>query len=222
MTRLPAASEGTKKMAKKKDQKGAKSIHIPAIRRSVVKLRLVGMSPLVTHNWSEKAKSEMRAKQQGKARRKKDPKDPDAEFDAARYRLEDGRDGFPAVGIRKAIIGAARYVDGLTLVETRGSVFVNLGQELVPIEAPAPAMREDMVRVGGRGPGTGTADLRYRPEYWPWQIPIEVMFMGLTPEQVVNLVKLAGVHVGIGEWRPEKDGQWGMFDVRTDAEEAAA
>ena len=79
--------------------------------------------------------------------------------------------------------------------------------ELVAIEGE-PSMREDMVRVG-----MGTADLRYRPEFKSWSIslPIEYNADAITLEQIVNLVNLAGFGVGIGEWRPERDGQYGMF-----------
>jgi hypothetical protein len=37
----------------------------------------------------------------------------------------------------------------------------------------------------------------------------------LSAAQIVNLFNTAGFGVGIGEWRPEKDGQFGMFHVAT-------
>jgi len=32
-------------------------------------------------------------------------------------------------------------------------------------------------------------------------------------EQIINCINAGGYTVGIGEWRPEKDGNFGMFHV---------
>jgi hypothetical protein len=73
-----------------------------------------------------------------------------------------------------------------------------------------PEMQEDMVRVGG-----GTADLRYRPIFHEWAVNlhIRVNARALTLEQLVHLFNQAGFSVGVGEWRPEKHGDKGMFHV---------
>ena len=34
-------------------------------------------------------------------------------------------------------------------------------------------------------------------------------------DTIINLLNRAGFGVGIGEWRPEKDGQFGRFRVKT-------
>ena len=34
-------------------------------------------------------------------------------------------------------------------------------------------------------------------------------------EQIVNIINAGGYACGIGEWRPERDGQYGMFHVAT-------
>ena len=67
-----------------------------------------------------------------------------------------------------------------------------------------------MVRVG-----MGTADIRFRGEFNEWEalIPIRYNAGVLTAEQIVNLFQLGGFAVGIGEWRPEKGGVHGMYEV---------
>ena len=76
-------------------------------------------------------------------------------------------------------------------------------------------MREDMVRVG-----MGTADIRYRPEFPKWRAEMTLRYNAdaISLDQIVNIFNLAGFGVGVGEWRPERDGQFGMFHVATDAE----
>lgn len=64
----------------------------------------------------------------------------------------------------------------------------------------------------------GTADIRYRPEFKHWRVKLPIKYNAdkISLEQLVNLFNLAGFGVGVGEWRPEKDGQYGMFHVVTE------
>lgn len=198
-------------MATKAD---SKVIEIPVIEIGTLMLELVGDSPLITHAWSEKAKTAMRDKQQGRAVNKKEPKNPEAEFQAAFYRTGDGRAGFPALGFKAAAVSAARQVDGLQMTFLRGAFHVP--GDLIAINAGEPIMREDTVRVG-----MGVADLRYRPEFWPWSVELPIRFnrRALTAERIIHLFNQAGFSVGVGEWRPERDGNFGMFHVG-DAQES--
>jgi hypothetical protein len=72
-------------------------------------------------------------------------------------------------------------------------------------------MREDVVRIG-----KGSTDLRYRAELLGWEADVKVKFNAdvLSAEQVVNLLKISGFSVGLGEWRPQKSGEYGTFDVK--------
>lgn len=189
------------------------------IRRTSLIIPIRGESPLISHKFSEKAKREMREKQQGaKARAKKDAKEPEQEAHDATYWLErpDGVlvPAMPAVSFKAAIVGAARLFEGVTMTELRRSVFVHgIGPEqLVPIEATI-TMREDTVRIG-----MGTVDLRYRNQLWPWETTIQVEYVPslIDPQSVVALVDAAGMG-GIGEWRPSSpksnSGTYGRFHV---------
>lgn len=194
------------------------TLEIPPLTVRVVHLTLVGDSPLIVHAWSKKAREEMLAKQMGKAQAKKAPKDPEQDYREAFYASVDGRFGpppgpygFPAVAFKAAAVDAASQVSGLTKVFLRGAFHV-IG-ELVTIEGE-PRMREDMVRVG-----MGTADIRYRPEFPEWSATVPVrMSSTVTLEQVVHLFNQAGFSCGIGEWRPQRDGPFGLFHVAEVAE----
>ncbi len=185
------------------------TIEIPPIEIKTYVFRLVGDSPLIVHAWSAKAKQEMLDKQMGKARGKKAPKDPDADYEGCFYRLASGAPGFPTIAFKAAAVNAARQVEGLTMTFLRGA-FHTIG-ELAEIEG-TPHMREDMVRVG-----MGTADIRFRPEWAEWAINLSVRLntRSLTLEQLTHLFNQAGFSVGVGEWRPEKDGRNGMFHVES-------
>lgn len=182
---------------------------IPPIAIKTYLLRIVGDTPLICHAWSKKAKQEMLDKQMGKARSKKEVKDPERDYLEAFYRCENGVPGFPTVAFKAAAVGAGRQVEGLSMVFLRGA-FHTVG-ELVEIEGE-PRMREDMVKVGG---ASKTADLRYRPEFpvWAVNLAVRLNIRSLTLEQLVHLFNQAGFSCGVGEWRPERNGQYGMFHV---------
>lgn len=215
--------------AAKKENVG---IELPALNIGQMEVTLIGDSPLIVHAWSAKAKKEMLDKQMGKAKGAKEKKDPTADFEASMYRLADGGYGFPSVAFKNAAVTAGTSVSGLTKIQARQAFHI-LGEDaditgafdgsksrvnLVRIDGGIPAMREDMVRVG-----MGTADLRYRPEFSEWRATIMVRYNKnvLTEAQILNLLNVAGFAVGVGEWRPEKDGQYGMFHVATEQELAA-
>ncbi len=207
--------------AKKED------VLIPAINIQYATIRVVGDSPLIVHKWSEKAKKEILDKQMKKAKTKgRDAKDPVRDFIDSLYWLdgepqektEDGflaaiqsgsaQFGFPAVAFKAAAVSAG-YRSGVTKDKVSMNAAFHIDGEFVEIKG-TPNMREDMVRVG-----MGTADIRYRGEFQQWSATFTVKYnaSAISLEQLVNLFNLGGFACGLGEWRPEKGGAFGMFHV---------
>ena len=190
------------------------------IRR--IDVTLIGRrgSPLVIHAFAEKAKQEIRDKQQKKVKKAKEQRDPEAEFLAARYVDSEGRECAPITAIKKSIVSAATAFEDITKVGLRQAVFVDSiaspGSPLVPIErldgSPAIGkMREDAVTIG-----INTRGLSYRPEYPEWQLRIRVEFNPriVSEGQLLALIDQAGWGVGICEGRPERSSAlgWGRFE----------
>jgi hypothetical protein len=151
---------------------------------------------------------------QGK-RTPKVPKDPHAEYEAAAYKFEDGGFGFPVIGFKQCLVSAARfYGKDVSMTSLRQFVFFRGdlgvdGQMLARIEGK-PHMREDVARVA-----RGGTDLRYRPEWTDWATTLEVTYIrsAITRNSVISLIDAGGLGVGVGEWRPEKNGDFGTFRV---------
>ena len=185
-----------------------KSIEIPQLDIQTIKLTLIGDSELIMHRWSDKAKKMMLDKQMKKAQPKKTAKDPEFDFHESYYKHPDGGYGFPAVAFKTAAVDACSQVDGVTKVNARATFHIN--GEFIKIEGDEPYMREDMVRIG-----MGTADLRYRAGFKRWWCTLDISFNAnvLSPEQIVNLFNTAGFGIGVGEWRPQRDGEFGRFHV---------
>ena len=196
-----------------------------------VPIKIVGDTPLIVHAWSEKAKRMMLDAQMKATKTKaKELRDPYDDFIQSMYWIEGKPDvstheafeesvkngakwGFP-VGAIKMAGNAAAYRLGWVKnqMELRGSYFLKSEYgDMARIISDEPIMREDMVRVG-----MGSADLRYRAEYdnWSMNLILEYNASGnMTLEQIVNVINAGGYVCGVGEWRPERDGQYGMFHV---------
>lgn len=209
------------------------SISLPALDIQFADITLVGDTPLICHAWSQKAKREMLGKQMKEAKGGRSAKDPVQDFKDSLYTLKAGGYGFPSVAIKACAVRAITSIQGagLTMVAARqafhitgelidmtgafGDGSLTMRQDLVRVQGSEPSMREDMVRVG-----MGTADLRYRGEFWPWHVKVLTRFNRrvFSLEQILNLLNTAGFAVGIGEWRPEKAGSSGMFHVAAEGE----
>lgn len=183
----------------------------------VSQFKVKGLSPLISHKWSEKAKKEMRDKQTKKKLAPKQAKDPKAEFESSLYLLSHGTHpkgpyGFPAVAFKAAAVRAAKQVDGMNMTDARGLFYIEPDDgDLVKIHSPEPpVMREDMVRLNGK-----SADIRYRGAFIDWSVLLNVRYNAdvISQEQLLNLFELAGFSCGIGEWRMEKGGTFGTFTL---------
>ena len=176
-------------------------------------------SPVVVHCFTEKAKQEIRDKQQKKAKKAKEERRPVEEFKAARYLDALGRECAPITAIKKALISAALAFEDMTKISLRQALFVDStvspGASLVPIEkhdgSPAiGVMREDAVTIG-----INTRGLAYRPGYEEWQLRVRIEFNPriVSEEQLRALLSQAGWGVGICEGRPERTSalSWGRF-----------
>lgn len=187
-------------------------ITLPPMSLQTIKLTVIGDSALICHAWSAKAKKQMLDKQMKKAVEKKAAKSPEQDYEDSLYRYPGGGFGFPAVGFKSAMVSACRFAEGVKMTELRGALHI-IG-ELVKIHGE-PRPREDMVRVG-----MGVADIRYRAEFPEWRAQLTITFNTsvISAEQIANLLNIAGFGVGVGEWRPERNGSFGRFHVASDRE----
>lgn len=188
------------------------TIQITRLATETLLVPIVSTAPLIMHNWSAKAKQKMLDTQQKRASIK-EPRNPEEEYESSFYRAKTGY-GFPAIGFKSATVEAARFYDkSVTKVGLRQFLFFkgefsdNDIQALFPIEGE-PRMRQDMVTVGVSG-----TDLRYRAEFPEWSTVLVVTYVtsSLTQDSVLSLIGAAGLGVGIGDWRPEKGGDFGTF-----------
>lgn len=163
--------------------------------------------------------------------------------DAVTSAIQNARFGFPLTAIKQAAISAAYRMGWVKdKMSLRGAFFIEPSAEgyyagdlqinesrtkidiipnvyhrepMVEIQSDIPVIRQDMVRVGN-----GSADIRYRGEFNNWSAEFMVSFNkngNYSIDHIINFLNAGGYVCGIGEWRPERDGQYGMFHVATGA-----
>lgn len=215
-------------------------VEIKPIEMNTVEVTIQGDTPLIMHAWSEKAKRMMLETQQGKAKgKKKEFKNPVDDFIQSMYWLTEKPDtdglseeeceqafdkaikngakfGFPITAFKQAAISAAyRMGWSKDKMSLRGVFFIETDYgDMVEIKSDVPQMREDMVKIG-----MGTADIRYRGQFNNWSATFRLKYNvngQYSLENILNIINAGGVVCGVGEWRPEKDGQFGTYHIFTE------
>ena len=224
--------------------KKTEEVMIRSFEQKTTKIRIVGDSPLIIHNWSEKAKKEMLDAQTGKNKTKKKAcKMPFDDFARALYWItpmpteeikdpcngelrdvvteelfdkavaEGAKFGFPTIAFKLAGNSAAYRMGWVkNQMGLRGAYFLSSEYgELAHIQGSVPMLREDMVKIG-----LGSSDLRYRPMFEHWYCDLTLTIntgFGMSFDDVINVINAGGAGCGVGEWRVERDGTFGMYHV---------
>ena len=201
-----------KKVTKKKDD-AVQTVQLKPLRLQNAALTIVGTSPLLQNSMSNKSKNQMREKKLGKNTKTREVLNIEAEAEAAAYRLSNGKHAMPVTAIKGSMVSAAHKDIGIDKVRVRKGLFIHADEgHLVAMKTPGYEISEDPARVAN-----GRMDLRYRPRFDKWSVDLRIQYdMDLLQlDDIVNLLNRAGFGVGVGDWRVEKNGDYGRFKVTT-------
>lgn len=196
----------------------SKVIVLRRIVDETLTVRLRGITPVIPHKWSEKAKGMMRDAQQAGGKGVKpvrEPKNPEADREACTYKLPDGSPGIPSVAFKAAMVDGCRFHAGFPMTDAKRMLYVE-GEgpdQLIRIQDYVRIEREDTPRNA-----TGVADLRYRYAYFPWFVTLSIRYpKGVLTEESVLALLDAGGRNGVCDWRPgspkSNSGTFGQFRV---------
>ena len=175
------------------------TIELTRLQDAILEVPIIGLTPVIPHRWSEKARRTMPGHPDGDAIKKsKNKRNPTAEAEACLYTLGKGI-AMPATAFKAAMVGACRFFDKPTMVEAKQLVFVEGEgpQQLVPIGGEK-ELHEDLPRNAN-----GNADLRYRYYVLGWSAVLRVRYVPsrISRESIIALVDASG-RGGVGDWRP--------------------
>jgi hypothetical protein len=185
----------------------AQSVVIAQPKVMMVGLEIGGTADIIQNCFSQKAVEEMLRKHMGISVQR-EAKVPSECIERAIIRNVNNVICAPPTAVKKAMLSAASAIKGLKKTQLRTGLYVCGGS--LPLQYESMTPRMDMVRTSGM---SRTPDVRFRPGFQNWKIRLVIEFSDLFGVQtVVDLLNRAG-SVGIGEWRPEKDGTYGTFKV---------
>lgn len=177
--------------------------------RAVAFFEITGITTLIQNCFAQKSLEEMLRKHMG-LNQGKEKKKPAQVIENAKVFNTQGVISVPAAAIKKAMITASGAVKSFQRQKTslRITIFV-AGGGAIPLEYKEWGPRVDMVRLKN-----GSPDVRFRPEFRGWRMRFGVEYddNALNIRSVMDLVNRAG-YVGLCEWRPEKNGDHGMFSL---------
>lgn len=130
------------------------------------------------------------------------------------YYMEDGKTyAIPTRAFYNAMIRASSYIfekkDG-------GMRNIKEGVAVVGQYVPLEYKSEEVVTHWGRTSGRARSPRKImRNAFHKWKTTIKIQFnkSNLSEEQILTTLNWAGFHIGVGAFRREKTGNYGMFEV---------
>jgi hypothetical protein len=198
------------------------TIEILPLKQGVMKLRIIGTTPLYQNRMASKAKQQLLVggQKKGKADRAAIKHNPLQEFRDSAEILATGPTalGLNVIAVKAAMCTAALETAGLTKSAAQRLLFM-------PGEFTAlygtPQLKMDVVRSADIN---RTPDVRTRCYLPVWGAEILIRFVSpqLSANSVANLACNAGVLVGVGDFRQEKGkGSFGSFRVLSEGNDDA-
>lgn len=208
-------------MAKKADTTETEII-IQPLKQGVIKLRIIGVTPLYQNRMAAKAKQQLLVggQKKSKADRAVIKHQPEIEFRDSAQMLPHGPTalGINVIAVKAAMATAALETPGLTKTSAQRLLF--MPGDFAPLYG-TPQLKMDVVRSADINK---TPDVRTRCYLPRWGAEIDIRFVSpqLSAASVINLLCNAGVLVGVGDFRQEKGkGSFGSFRVLGEGEKDA-
>lgn len=181
----------------------------PTMAPKIVVFHITGISPLLQNN-----PAAFIGKTESDAITVKKTYNDEEEARLRLYKNDAGNFCHPSEAFIKAAVAAARgkkFGKVFAAKAIMGSVFMAEPFSIIEDEDGKPAKSYTIDRkpvVVGKA-----RVLRCRPSFFPWRIKValDINTTMIRPEQVLEVLQLAGYTVGVGDYRPEKGGGFGRF-----------
>jgi len=204
-------------------------ISVSAPNSQILKLRIRGLTDLISHRLDPEVVVQMTARETG-AQVIKKLRDFDEEFKACFHLIQGERSelpdnskgmpegfeiGFPSMAFSRGLAYiTADYGKEISKAMLNRNLAI-LSERIVPLTFDS---YERVIDIPRRSGMTRAPDVRHRPYIKGWSCELIVRFDAdiLSAEAVVNLFARAGSSAGIGDWRPSSPksaGNHGLYEV---------
>lgn len=187
---------------------------VERVNTEAVSVVLLGTTPLIMNRMSEKVRQGLLSPRTLTAPEKRSTlkHDPLGEYRGSMYTTtaEETLLGFPASGVKKAMMTAALDLPGARKAQIGRLVYV------MGIDLPVYGVPQLFMSVTRSADMSHTPDIRTRAILPQWAMPVMVSYVSplMNATSIINLLVAAGITAGIGDWRAEKGaGTYGSFEV---------
>lgn len=199
-------------------KKAATIVNISIIERGQFEACILGAAPIGLHRMNMKAMKQLscpggpKTAVEKKTTMKHNPRE---EFRESPYidRDPNGPTLIHGLGVwfKNGMACVPRDMPDTGTSMTQLSRLILTPQERVPIWG-IPKLRMDVVRQSGQ---SRAPDIRTRAFLFPWATKVTITYTKPVVHQQVaeRLLVLAGFMSGVGEWRPEKGGRYGTYEL---------
>lgn len=188
-------------------------INVKPIQIETVTLKIKGVSPYLPEPMDE-AVLEMYNKKKANQTYKKDIIPEEEKVKHKYYFTEDGKKGILARAFYKSMIKASTYLigkgdGGMRNVKEGVSI---IGDEVLSMKYSKEKVLTHWGRTSGR---TRSPRKIMRNAFYDWECELVIQYNAehLSPDQIYNILNWAGFHIGVGGFRKENTGTFGMFKV---------
>lgn len=196
----------------------------------VFEIPIKSVTPLLMHKVSKRTldKIEERQKGAGGTTKKRELRDPFREaWESAYHATQEQEDTighkegnvylFPIMAFKRACIEVAKDMKATKkfsgeFVKRNMQFYGDHDINFAKIKSDPPIVQRDYVKLGG---ATKVIDLRYRMRFdnWSAKIKIKVIKGVVSQDEIMEIINAAGQNVGIGDWRVNKCGVYGSFEI---------
>lgn len=196
----------------KTKQKTKQEVISQPLTKKTITVQIVGESDLLMNKMTKATKNLLKNRVEGKAIQKVN-RELDKEAEEKIHQDSKGHVVIPTFAFKAAMVEAAPYLSSVMDKKLAKSIIIE--GDYVPLKYKKKYTREDF----GKPQRGGAPSPISRPAFEDWSCELKLTFNGslITPETIVNLLRLAGFHNGVGAWRPACNGQFGRFDVKTNS-----
>jgi hypothetical protein len=171
-----------------------------------------GIKPLMTHNPQSMGGSS------GPVRGSRVPA-PEVEAEAGTYRMEDGVCAIKGESFRAALLNAASAWRIKRGTAKRMVAHIVVVEEMLPLYRRDGSPIRDYVIDSRRAIVQGQGIIRNRPKFDEWSceftIEFEPLLIDNNPQLLVDILADGGNRFGVGDYRPEHNGYFGRFRIRS-------
>lgn len=141
--------------------------------------------------------------------------EPKLQAESKLYQTEKGKLYQPSTHIYGALIEAGKQKKVVGKGKSTYSKIVGYAVEINPFEIEHKKQKWEIFSILAVNPSTKGRNLLHRPILKEWELDFEIVFdeSEIPPSIMKELFDIAGRIAGLGDWRPQKKGPYGKFQV---------